>query len=331
MARLKPILRALAMVLKRERRTFRSIATNNFFVTCALAMGEAGGFIYLLGAVVVLFPLSADPLRKIPDERLAVWPLGPRDRRLLRLLTPWLNPVTWGLAALAVWGVTHAQSLGVLGAATALFATGFFAPAVSAEPKFLHWIPSPRGAFAQMVRKSLREMMLTLDFYLAILLGVSGFAYRLFAPAFPDEGRMVMTLLTVLALSSYAQCLFGLESKGGLTRYRLMPVEGWRVLAAKDVAFLIVILAVTAPLSPVTGLASGLAALAVGHAVSLREGREQRRWRFSSGASFGSGVTQVLAIAGAGVTAFRITAWILVPCLIACAASAWWYGRSISE
>jgi hypothetical protein len=330
-ARLKPILKALAAALKRERQTFKSIATNNFFVTCALAMGQAGGFIYLLGAVVVLFPLSADPLRKIPDERLALWPLSHKERRLLRLLTPWLNPVTWGLAALAVWAVAHAESLGVLAAASALFAVGFLVPAVSAEPEFLHWLPSPGGAFAQMTRKSLREMMLTLDLYLAILLGASGFAYRLFAPSFPDEGRMVITLLTVLSLSSYAQCLFGLESKGGLTRYRLMPVEGWRVLAAKDAAFLIVVLIVTAPLAPLAGLASGLAALAIGHPVSLREGREQRRWRFSSGASLGSGVQQVLAIAGAGVTAYRITAWILVPCCIACAASAWWYGRSISE
>jgi len=330
-ARLGPILRALATALKRERQTFRSIATNNFFVTCALAMGAAGGFLYLLGGVVVLFPLSADPLRKIPDDRLALWPLSLKERRILRLLTPWLNPVAWGLAALAVWAVIHTESLGVLAAAGALFAIGFFVPAVSAEPEFLHWIPSPRGAFAQMTRKSLREMMLTLDFYLAILLGGSGLLYRTFLPGFPDEGRMVLALLTVLSLSSYAQCLFGLESKGGLTRYRLMPVSGWRIFAAKDVAYLIVVLAVTAPLSPLAGLASGLAALAIGHGVSLSEGREQRPWRFSSGASFANGAIQVLAISAAGVTAYRITSWVLVPCFIACAASAWWYGRLISE
>jgi len=180
----------------------------------------------------------------------------------------------------------------------------------------------------QLVRKSLREMMLTLDFYLAILLGLSGAAYRIFLP-FPDEGRMVMTLLIVLSLSSYAQCLFGLESKGGLTRYRLMPVEGWRIFAAKDTAFLLVIAVVTAPLSLATGLSAGFAALALGHMDSIREGREQTRWRFSSGVSLGSGATQVIAICGAGVTAFRVSPLILIPCGLLCAASAWRFGRKL--
>ncbi len=329
MARLGPILKALATALKRERRTFRSIATNNFFVTCALAMGSAGGFVYLLGALVVLFPLSADPLRKVPEERMALWPLTAADHRRLRWIAPWLNPVTWGLAALGVWAVKHTESTGVLALAAVLFAIGFFVPAVSGEPVFLRWIPAPGGAFVQLVRKSLREMMLTLDFYMALLLGVCGFLYRIFVHPFPEEGRMVMTLLVVLSLSSYAQCLFGLESRGGLTRYRLMPVQGWVILAAKDVAFLLVIALVTAPLSIVTGLAAGLAALAVGHAASLREGREQTRWRFSSGASLDNGVMQVLAIAGAGVTAYRITPLILLVCVLACAGSAWWYGRKL--
>jgi hypothetical protein len=296
----------------------------------SVLMADAVGFLYLLGALAVLFPLSADPLRKIPPERLALWPLSAKDHRMLRLLTPWLNPVTWGLAALAAWGVKHTESWGVFAVAFALFAIGFFVPSVSGEPGFLRWIPAPGGAFAQLVRKSLRETMLTLDFYLALMLGICAAAYRIFMPSFPDEGRMVMTLLIVLSLSSYAQCLFGLESGGGLTRYRLMPLEGWRVLAAKDIAFLLVVLIATSPAAPVAGLAGGLAALAVGHAASLQEGREQVRWRFSSGASLGNGVTQVLALAGACVTAYRITYWILIPCALVCAGSAWWYGRKLT-
>jgi hypothetical protein len=315
---------------KRERKTFQSVAANHFFVVSVL-IGGGGGFLFLLVALAVLFPLSSDPLRKIPPERLAIWPLSRKDRRVLRLLTPWLNPVTWGLAALAVWGVRHTESLSLFGVAAGVFALGFLVPSVSGEPAFLRWIPAPGGAFAQLVRKSLREMMLTLDFYLALMLGASTLAYRVFMPSFPDEGLMVMTLLIVLSLSSYAQCLFGLESKGGLTRYRLLPVEGWTILAAKDAAFLIVIAVVTAPAAPVAGLAGGLAALALGHEPSLREGREQVRWRFSSGASLQSGAIQVLAMAGACVTAYRITAWILIPCVVACAGSAWWYGRKVEE
>jgi len=329
-ARLRPILKALSTAGKRERKTFQSIATNNFFVASVL-IADAAGFLYLLGAIAVLFPLSADPMRKVPPDRLALWPLDKKERRQLRLLSPWLNPVTWGLAALAAWGVKHTESWTLFGAAFVLFAIGFLVPTVSGEPAFLRWIPAPGGAFIQLVRKSLREMMLTLDFYLALMLGVCALAYRIFMKSFPEEGLMVMTVLIVLSLSSYAQCLFGLESQGGITRYRLMPLKGWYILAAKDVAFLIVVLITTAAAAPLAGLAAGLAALTVGHAASLREGREQTRWRFSSGASFGNGVSQVLLLAGACVTEYRITPWILIPCVISCVISAFWYGRQLEN
>ena len=38
---------------------------------------KAGIFVYLIMGLVLLFPLSTDPLRKIPPSRLALWPLGP--------------------------------------------------------------------------------------------------------------------------------------------------------------------------------------------------------------------------------------------------------------
>ena len=46
-------------------------------------------------------------------------------------------------------------------------------------------------------------------------------------------------------MSSYAQCLFGLDGEGGRSRYRLLPVRGWQLLLAKDAAFLIVLLPLT--------------------------------------------------------------------------------------
>ncbi|MEP6716856.1 MAG: hypothetical protein ABJC09_14895 [Terriglobia bacterium] len=329
MARLRPILKALATVGKRERKTFGSISTNNFFWVTILLLRQAGTFLYLLAALVVLFPLSADPLRRIPPERLALWPLSGRDRRLLRVLSPWLNPVTWGLLLLAAWCVWHTESVGVLLLGLALFGAGFFVPAFSGEPRYLNWIPAVGGTLGQLVRKNLREMLLTLDIYVAILLSVAGVAYRMWVRPFPPEALLMITLLIVLALSSYAQCLFGLESDGGMTRYRLMPLPGWRILAAKDIAFLIVILIVTAPLSPIAGLAAGLAALAIGHAPSVDGMREQTRWRFSTGGPLGVGAFQVVAMTGAGVTASRITPLILIPCALACAGSAWWYGRRL--
>ena len=325
MARLRPILKALAATGRRERQTFRTIASNNFFLVTAVFLGQAGTFLFLLGALVVLFPLSADPLRKIPSERLALWPLSTGDHRRLRILSPWINPLTWGLALLAGWSAKHAESWGLFGLAIALFAVGFLVPGVSGEPAFLRRIPS----IGQFTGKNLREILLTLDFYVALLLSLAGLAYRLIMPKLPNEALMVMTLLVVLALSSYAQCLFGLESLPGLTRYQLMPIPGWRILAEKDLAFLIVIVLLALPLSPTAGLAAGLAALTIGHAASVLERREQTRWRFSSGASFGNGITQVLALMGAGVTAYRISLWILIPCALACAGSTWWFGRKL--
>ncbi|MES1257302.1 MAG: hypothetical protein ABUS51_02685 [Acidobacteriota bacterium] len=324
-----PILKALATAAKRERKTFKSIATNNFFLVTAILLQQAGVFLYLIGALVVLFPLSADPLRKIPADRFPLWPLGKSERWKLRLLSPWINPVTWLLAALAAWSLKHTESLGVLLLALTLFGVGFLVPSAGGEPDFLRWIPAPRGALGQLIRKNVREILLTLDFYVALLLSVSGLIYRLAMRALPSEALMSITLLITLALSSYAQCLFGLESKSGLTRYQLMPLAGWKVIAAKDAAFLIVAVTLTLPLAPLTGLASALALLAFGHAPSTEERREQTRWRFSSGASLSSGITQTIALAGAGVTAFRITPLILIPCAIACAASAWWYGRKL--
>jgi hypothetical protein len=324
-----PILRALATTAARERKTFRSIATNNFFLVTLILLGPAGSFLYLIGAVVIFFPMSSDPLRQIPSDRFPLWPVSRQDHWKLRLLSPWINPVTWLLAALAAWSLRHAESFGLLLLALALFAVGFFLPQVSGEPAFLRWIPAPRGALGQLMRKNLREILLTLDFYVALVLTISGVIYRAAIHNLPDEALMVMTLLVILALSSYAQCLFGLESKSGLTRYRLMPLEGWFVLAAKDAAFLLVAVLLTLPLAPLTGLAAALAVLTFGHEPSVEERREQRRWRFSGGASLGKGIMQTIAMAGAGVTAFRITPLILIPCALACAGSAWWYGRRL--
>src|ERR1019366_5302361 len=104
MARSFAILRALGLAYRRDWTAFQSLAGNNFFLITAFLLREAGTFVYLIMGLVVLFPLSTDPLRKIPPSRLALWPLERRERWILRLASPWINPLTWGLAALAVWG-----------------------------------------------------------------------------------------------------------------------------------------------------------------------------------------------------------------------------------
>src|SRR3989442_15566445 len=95
MARAGAILRALALAYRRDQKSLESVAGNNFFLVSALLLQSAGGFIYLIIGVVLLFPLSTDPLRKIPASRLALWPLERREHWALRVVSPWINPLSW--------------------------------------------------------------------------------------------------------------------------------------------------------------------------------------------------------------------------------------------
>ena len=147
------------------------------------------------------------------------------------------------------------------------------------------------------MRKNLREILTTLDFYCALILSVAVLAYRVFGPALPPEAFMAMTVLVVGAMSSYAQCLFGLDGEGGLSRYRLLPVRGWQLLLAKDAAFLAVVIPLTLPLAVLPGIGAALVALAVGHAPAVEHPRPQTRWRFSTGGALGNGAIQLMALA----------------------------------
>jgi hypothetical protein len=69
-----------------------------------LFFGDPRAFVspnVIIGLILFL-PLSAGPLRKIPRGRLGIWPLARREHRLLRIVSPWLNPVAWLLAGLAL-------------------------------------------------------------------------------------------------------------------------------------------------------------------------------------------------------------------------------------
>jgi hypothetical protein len=192
-------------------------------------------------------------------------------------------------------------------------------------------VPHFPGPLDQLIRKNLREMLATLDFYCALLLSLATALYRLFGPPLPAEAFMAMTVLVTIALSSYAQCLFGLDGEGGWSRYGLLPLSGWRVLAAKDVAFLLVVAVLTAPLAPLTGMGAGLVALAMGRRTSVLDPRPQTRWRFCAGASPVYGLGQVILMAFAASGIF-LTSWLIIfPCMLAWAGSLWWYGQRMEE
>ena len=317
MARTAAILRALGRALRRDQKSIAAVVGNNFFIVTALVLQEAGAFLYLILGLILLFTLSTDPLRKIPVSRLGLWPLERRERWMLRAASPWVNPVTWLIGGSAVWVARGKVTVGLWGLCAGPIAVSF-----------VLWRRMPRfpGPLNHLIRKNLREMLSTLDFYVALLLSLAALAYRVWGPRLPEEALMPLTLLVVVALSSYAQCLFGLDGESGLERYRLLPVRGWQVLLAKDAAFLALAVVVALPLAPMAGFGAALVALAVGHYATVNHQREQVRWRFSAGAPVVEGLVQCALIAMAGSSVGH-SVWMMGPCAAAWAGSVWWYGK----
>ena len=331
MARALAILRALALAYRRDWTAFQSLAGNNFFLITIFLLGKAGTFVYLIFGLVLLFPLSTDPLRKVPPSRLSLWPLDAGERWLLRLASPWINPLTWGIAALAIWGAGRTISLNLLVILAGLFAAVFLVSALPLPNGSGLWrrMPPFPGPLNQLIRKNLREILATLDFYCALILSAAVLLYRIFVPGLPREALLAMTVLVVAAMSSYAQCLFGLDGEGGLSRYRLLPVSGWQLLLAKDAAFFAAVIPLTLPLAPLAGFGGALVALAVGHAPAVGHPREQTRWRFSTGAALGNGLVQMVAIAMTASSIFSTSLWFLPLAAVAWAVSLWWYGSKL--
>lgn len=332
MARLRAVLKAVSIAFWREQKSLASIASNNSFLVIALLLRKAGAFLYLLAGLVLLFPLSADPLRTVPCDRLALWPLSRGERLWLRLLSPLLNPLTWLVLAAMVWALRGRVTAGLFAVLAAAFLAGFLVPAMGGNWRdaVLRRLPRFPTRLNQLVRKNIRETLQTLDFYCALGLSAAGGIYRIVAKQAPAEALLALTILIVLILSSLAQCLFGLEGEVHFTRYRLLPVEFWKLLLAKGMAWLLVVLVLTLPFAPLAGLAGGLAALAVGQYVSVTEDRPQARWRFSTGGPIGNGVVQIFAMCGAAVTAYRVT-----PAVVLVAAALYgtslWYCRGRIE
>ena len=333
MARPIAILKALSTAYRRDWTALQSLTGNNFFLMTLFLLGQAGTFVYLIFGLVLLFPLSTDPLRKIPASRLALWPLTRRELWTVRLAAPWINPLTWILAAAAIWAAGRTISVGLWASLAGLFVAAFalsHLPAPGRTPMW-RWVPGVPGPLDQLVRKNLREILSTLDFYCAAILSLAVLAWRLFGPVMPQEAFMAMTVLTVGALSSYAQCLFGLDGEGGLSRYRLLPMRGWQLLLAKDIAFLLALFPLVLPLAPIAAMGSALVVLAVGRPPAVQHPKPQTRWRFSSGGALGNGVVQMIAMAMTVSSIFSMSLWFLVPAVGAWMISLWWYGRELER
>jgi hypothetical protein len=342
LAALAAILKALRQAVARDLGALDSLGANNFFLFVALLVAgalnsgvppkSAEPFFVVLG-FLLLFPLSADPLTKIPATRRALWPLTGRQRIGLRLASLAFSPVVWVAVLILLRAAKPgmalaflALSIGVQGAVVLTQRVTTRAPQVN----LLRHIPRFPGRLGGLVRKDLREMLSVLDVYVAVALSVGGAAYRMFA-AHPDPAAFgILSLLVALALSTYAQSLFGLELGSGMTRYRLLPLPGWEILLAKDAAFLGILLVFVLPLQPAAGLTFGLVALAIGHHTSVSQHLAHQRWRFTGGRVFACAL-QVVGGMALGFAEIQHGVAVLAAVIIIWGLSVWWYGSHVTR
>ena len=266
MPALLAILKALRRAVGRDLGTLASIKVNNLFLFVALLVygalnsgqppKSAYPFFVLLG-FLLLFPLSADPLGKIPPARLALWPLTAWQRLGLRLASLALSPVAWIGVLILLKTARPAGGARILraggGDLQAAAALGRHAAGRDPHWNLLRYIPQFPGRLGGLVRKNLREILSLIDPYAALLLSVGGGAVSPVRARIPiPDAFAILGLLVALTMSTYAQSLFGLElgSGSGMTRYRLLPLGGWEILLAKDIAFLAVLLVLLLPLDP---------------------------------------------------------------------------------
>jgi hypothetical protein len=281
---LRALLSALFKALRRDLAGYASLKTNNFFLFVLLI---------IWGALVSgVYPVAAYPFLLLLAV-LMLFPLSgslldkvPKVRLALWPLTPATRAILWLFGARSVATVR----------------------------------PPPRIGPPGLIANNIRQMLSVLDTYLALFIGVSGGLLRLLGGISDPAAFPILAMLAGLALSTYAQSLFALDGEGGLTRYHLLPLTLWRIVLAKDAAYLAVLLVIVLPLSIVPGLAFGLIALALGRYPAMRLGLLQQRWRFTSGRALW-GVLQCVAGAAAGFAG----AWHVA--LVLYLFSLWWAAR----
>ncbi len=195
------------------------------------------------------------------------------------------------------------------------------------------YMPHVPGRLGGIIGMGARQITLALDFSLALLLSLAGRAYRWISLHPDPDAFPILALLVALALSTYAQRMFGMDSASAISRFRLLPLRGWQIVLAKDIGDLGILTLLVLPLNLGAGLTFGLVAVTIGRYPSLRLTSKQHRWRFTSGNIwFGTG--QVVAGFALGISTVRISLWIL-PCVAllyaVSIASAGWLWDKISD
>jgi hypothetical protein len=336
LAALTLLLKSLVRIVRRELRSFLSVGLNNFFLLAALMAYSAivSGMapwdslpFFLLLAVLMLFPMSSDPLAKIPPSRLELWPFSARQRIALRVISFAASPILWIALALLVLSRRFALALLFLAVALPIQIVAALATrALKSRPAMhpLRHLPRISGRTGGLIRHNLRQLTSVLDFYAALIVAVSAAAYRWFDPKALSIGFAPLGILIALVLSTPTQSAFGLESDSGLTRYALFPLKGWRVLLAKDAAFFIVTGVLILPLWDLHAVGAAatftFTALTLGRYPSLVLQPPQLPWRFSSG-DFRFGAAQMVLGSTISFLQFRNAPWLLLIAFVAYAIS----------
>jgi len=271
----------------------------------------------LLFTVLLLFPLSSTPLSRIPEERLGAWPIGRGQRVCLGVCSLVLSPILW--IALLIVGMSRNWTLGLffVGAAVVIQAMASISGRFQAQP--LRALPRMPGKLGGLMQVYLRELCTVLDVYAALLLSLGGVLTRTWSP--------VVGMVIAFTLSTYAQCLFGLElESSAMLRYGLLPLRGWEILLAKDAVWFAIVAILVAPFGLGAGLAFGFVSLAIGHHTSLFVWAPQVRWRFTGGRVL-AGFLQCLFGFVFGFATFQRGAAFLLAAGAVWLASLWCYGR----
>lgn len=326
---LAAILKWVNRAARRNQKTIASFAGNNLYYAAIALLFMldpvgAGALLMIMGAIVIL-PLCSDPLRSVPKSRMTLWPLSGWNRRMLRLMSPWLNPMTWAVVALGVW---KKETRGLAALAAGAVATGFIGPSLVPVTHRALVLPRFPTVLNQAIRKDIRQIVSTLDFWCAALIAGLAVVWRI-AGTLPAAAHFPLTTVSMMALSTCALTLFGPDAGAGIRRYRLLPMSGWQMLLAKDVAYLAVAVVLSLPLSVRGAMGAAMVALAMGHASSVRFPGMQVRWRFRIGPSFAAGITQIIAMLMMASAVVYFSQWVLVGCVAVLGASVWRFGREI--
>jgi hypothetical protein len=337
MARTIGLIKGMVLSRMRDFHSLNSTFSNNFVVFALVLFGlqpKDNYFLSILIGLLLFIPLCLESLVNVPEERFLLLPLTLPNVLAIRIVGLLLSPPLWIALVLLLVGGARLRWTAYLVIPVAIFVNfaflfGHWLVMRSPWSNPVRWVPALPGSTGGLVRKNIRELFCTLDIFLALALSLLGTLYRLLTTEPSTDAGFGCSVLIVLACSTYTQSLFTTEGPSGLERYRLMPIRGWNLLLAKDLAFLGILFILTLPHSPVSGLAGGMGALIVGHFASVGRKDMQARWRFTAGKSAGLGLLQVVALFASAILCFRVSPLWLILLAAGLMGSMFFHGREL--